>query len=162
MPKNPGEKILSDLYNIKNKTLQQIADIYDVTRECVRQWMEECRLVRRKRGRRNSFDESNLKEMYHEYAGGEPVTKLLKKYRISSGTFYKLLFGPEKTRFKGKPKIKNISFRLSRKEFDSIKFWSNKLGISKSRFFRIAIRRYYDWYNSLSKEKKRKCTEKIQ
>lgn len=161
--RNPGEKTLDRLYNVKDKTLQQIADIYGVTRECVRQWMEECDLARRKRGRKSSFDESILKEAYQAYLAGVTETKLLKRYHISPGTLYKLIhkkdLNPEleKKYFKGK--TKNFSVRFTRKQFNSIKFWSNKLGISRNRLLRIVMRRYFDWYNSLSEEEKKKCIE---
>jgi len=106
--KNPGEKILSDLYDVKDKSLQGIADIYGVTRECVRQWMEEFHLPRDGPGIKKSIlDESNI-EICDKYIRGERVVRLAKKYRVCKVTIYKFLLecnpniGLEKKRFREK------------------------------------------------------------
>lgn len=110
--KNPGEKILSNLYDVKDKSLQGIADIYGVTRECVRQWMEELHLPRDGPGIKSILDESNI-EICDEYVRGEPVFKLTKKYRVCAVTIYKFLLecnpniGLEKKRFRERMKKNN-------------------------------------------------------
>ena len=115
---NPGKKILDRLYNIQKKTLQQIADIYGVSRERVRQWMEKFHLSRRRRGRKNVLDKSNIK-ICDEYIRGVPVVKLAKKYRADEVTVYKFLLecnpniGLEKKRFKEEQRSKRCQKLIS-------------------------------------------------
>ena len=89
--KNPGEKILSNLYYVKDKSLQKIGDIYGVSRERVRQWMEEFHLPRNRSGTKNLLGESNVK-ICDQYIRGELVVKLAKKYKVCKTTIYKFLF----------------------------------------------------------------------
>jgi len=88
--KNPGRKILSNLYDVKDKSLQGIGDIYGVSREGVRQWMEEFHLPRDGPGIKSILDESNI-EICDKYIRGEPVVKLAKKYEVCVVTIYKFL-----------------------------------------------------------------------
>ena len=117
--KNPGEKILSGLYYVKDGSLQKIADIYSVTRESVRQWMEEFHLSRRKVGIKSLLDESNLK-ICDQYIRGEKVTKLAKKYQVCEVTIYKFLLecnpniGLEKKRFREKMRNNNAKINFGR------------------------------------------------
>ena len=101
---NPGEKILSDLYYAKDGSLQQIANIYGVSRERVRQWMERFHLPRNKVGMKKLLDESNL-NICDEYIRGEPVVKLAKKYKVGQLTIYSFLHK------------QNPNIRLERKKF---------------------------------------------
>jgi len=87
---NPGKKILSDLYYTQNKSLQKIGNIYGVTRERVRQWMERLHLPRNKAGTKNLLDSLNL-NICNEYIKGEPVVKLAKKHQVCKTTVYKFL-----------------------------------------------------------------------
>lgn len=109
--KNPGRKILSNLYDVKDKSLQGIADIYGVCRERVRQWMEELHMPRRKPGIKNLLDKSNL-IICDEYIRGERVVKLAKKHEVCAVTIYKFLLecnpniGLEKKQFREKERRK--------------------------------------------------------
>ena len=101
---NPGKKILSDLYYVQDKSLQKIGNIYGVSLERVRQWMECLHLPRNKMGTKNLLDSSNLK-ICDEYIRGEPVAKLAEKNKVSTITIYAFLL-------KCNPNI-----RLERKRF---------------------------------------------
>ncbi|GAH75240.1 unnamed protein product [marine sediment metagenome] len=109
---NPGEKILTDLYYVKDGSLQKIADIYGVSRERARQWMEKWGLPRNRSGGKNLLDESNP-NICDEYIKGEPVVKLAKKYKVCKTTIYKFLLecNPsirlEKKRFREKERSTN-------------------------------------------------------
>jgi len=87
---NPGKKILSDLYYVEDKSLQKIGNIYGVSRERVRQWMERWSLPRNKAGTKNLLDSLNL-NICNEYIKGKPVVKLAKKYKVCQTTIYKFL-----------------------------------------------------------------------
>jgi len=107
---NPGKKILDHLYNVENKSLQQIGDIYGVSRERVRQWMEKWNLPRRKSGNKDILDSSAIK-ICDEYIRGERVVELAKKYQVCHTTIYKFLLKQnsnirlERKKFRGKEKI---------------------------------------------------------
>jgi len=109
---NPGKKILDRLYNIQKKTLQQIADIYGVSRERVRQWMERWDLPRNGPGIKSILDESNI-EICDKYIKGEPVVKLAKKHEVCAVTIYKFLLecnpdiGLERKQFREKLRRNN-------------------------------------------------------
>ena len=101
---NPGKEILSNLYYVEDKTLQEIGNIYGVSRERVRQWMEGWGLSRDRRGRKIILDSLNIK-ICDEYIRGERVVDLAKKNKVSQVTLYNFLH-------RQNPKI-----RLERKEF---------------------------------------------
>ena len=88
---NPGEKILIDLYYAQDRSLQKIGNIYGVSRERVRQWMEAFHLSRNRVGRKNLLEIKSNLNIYDEYIRGEPVAKLAKKNKMSANTIYAFL-----------------------------------------------------------------------
>ena len=101
---NPGEKRLNYLYNVQRKTLQQIADLYGVTRERVRQWMEKCGMHRRHSGTKSILNKSSV-DICRKYIEGESVAKLAKEYKVDRTVLYKFL------------QRQDSNIKLKRKEF---------------------------------------------
>ena len=109
---NPGKKILSDLYNVKDGSLRKTGKVYGVSGERVRQWMERWDLPRNGPGIKSILDESNI-EICDKYIKGEPVVKLAKKHEVCAVTIYKFLLecnpdiGLERKQFREKLRRNN-------------------------------------------------------
>ena len=83
---------LARLYNVEGKTLQEIGDLYGVTRECVRQVMDKLSLPRNTQRCGHNGGQTQVYKSFQDYLDGAPLRKADSRILLR---FYNKLFCAE-------------------------------------------------------------------